>query len=116
MIDNKQYIKPSSIKVSVAPTDLVVTVDELKTHLRVSHSDDDTYIQSVIKAATQFVEQYTRQVLPETTFIAYYDYVSDLEITRYPISSITSIQYYDSSNSLQTVSYTHLTLPTKRIV
>lgn len=103
MIDDKIYIRPASIKVSVAPTDLVVTVNELKAHLRVSHSDDDTYIQSLIKAATQFVEQYTRQVLPETTFVAYYDYVSDLEITRYPISSITSIQYYDNSNSLQTI-------------
>ena len=101
---DKHYISPDSIKVTVAPTDLVVSVAELKTHLRVSHTDDDTYLQGVIKAAVKFVESYTRMVLPQTTFAAYYDKVDDLWITRTPIQSITSIQYYDYSDTLQTIS------------
>lgn len=97
------YINPSAVEVTVAPTNLVVSVSELKTHLRISHTDDDTYLDGVIKASTQFAETYTRRVLPPTTFKAYYDYVQDLLIPRFPITSITNIQYYDYNNVLQTI-------------
>lgn len=102
-MDTTAYISPASIEVTTAPTTLVVSVSELKTHLRISHSSDDTYLQTVINAAVQFVERYTRRVLPATTFKAYYDSVADLLIPRYPISAITSIQYYDYANVLQTI-------------
>ena len=97
------YINPSAIEVTTAPTNLVVSVSELKTHLRVSHSDDDAYLEGVIKAATQLAESYTRRVLPPTTFKAYYDYVQDLLIPRFPVTAISSIQYYDYANTLQTI-------------
>lgn len=98
------YQQPASIERTVAPTALVVSVSELKTHLRVTHSDDDTYIEGVIKAAQQLAERHCYLTLPQATFKAYYDEVDDLEITRHPVQSITSIQYYNFSDVLTTIS------------
>lgn len=41
---------------STQPSSTIVTVDEAKTHLRISHTEDDTYILNLIKAATAFIE------------------------------------------------------------
>jgi uncharacterized phiE125 gp8 family phage protein len=38
------------------PTELVVTVAEAKSHLRVDHTDDDTFIQALIEAATAHLD------------------------------------------------------------
>ena len=38
------------------PTELVVTVAEAKTHLRVDHTDDDTLIQDLIEEATAHLD------------------------------------------------------------
>lgn len=39
---------------------MIVTIDEVKTHLRIQHDEEDTYIESLIKQAQQAAEDYCR--------------------------------------------------------
>lgn len=45
---------------------MIVTVDEVKTHLRIQQDEEDTYIESLIKQAQTAAEDYCRvQFEPE---------------------------------------------------
>ena len=39
---------------------MIVTVDEVKTHLRIEHNEEDSYIESLIKQAQAEAEDYCR--------------------------------------------------------
>ena len=39
---------------------MIVTVDEVKTHLRIQHSEEDAYIESLIQQAQTEAEDYCR--------------------------------------------------------
>ena len=39
---------------------MIVTVDEVKTHLRIQHDEEDTYIESLIKRSQTAAEDYCR--------------------------------------------------------
>jgi len=50
-----------------APAGAVVTLATIKSHLRVTHSEEDAYISTLIDTATQAAEMYTnRKLLPRT--------------------------------------------------
>ena len=39
---------------------MIVTVDEVKTHLRIQHDDEDAYLEGLIKQAQATAEDYCR--------------------------------------------------------
>ncbi|MGI6700774.1 MAG: head-tail connector protein [Christensenellales bacterium] len=39
---------------------MIITVDEVKTHLRIQHDEENAYIESLIKRATAEAEDYCR--------------------------------------------------------
>ena len=39
---------------------MIVTIDEVKTHLRIQYDDEDTYLQSLIAQAQATAEDYCR--------------------------------------------------------
>jgi uncharacterized phiE125 gp8 family phage protein len=89
-----------------AATDLAVSVADMKTHLRVTHSDHDDLIESYILAGTDKIEGGANICLKAQTWNAYFSWaeVSDVMLLwKHPISSITSVKYYDTDNALQTV-------------
>ena len=45
---------------------MIVTVDEVKTHLRIQHDEEDDYIASLIAQAQAAAEDYCRVTWPET--------------------------------------------------
>lgn len=88
-----------------------VTLIEARAHLRVdaygsplAHPDDD-YITALISYARDFCEQHTRRTLAEKVVeFAYDDFpTNEIEISLFPISSITSIKYIDIDSLEQTV-------------
>ncbi|MFA5208492.1 MAG: head-tail connector protein [Candidatus Paceibacterota bacterium] len=93
-------------KLITAPIDWAVTLDEVKTHLRITGTDDDKYLQSLIYAAQQRVEEEYGLALTPATWEAYLDTFpkGEIEIYRYPIASITSVKYIDNNGATQTVS------------
>ena len=84
-----------------------VSLTEAKTHLKVDTSADDTYIESLIKAATQLSEEYTNRFFIDTVVEQYASSFKELEtLYKSKVSSVLQIKYYDSDNSLQTLSAT----------
>lgn len=68
------------------PSPAFITTAEMKAHLRVVGSADDTYIDTLIAASLQFVQQYTGRLIYDQTGAVYYD--------AFPSSRELSLQCY----------------------
>ena len=101
-----------SITISTAPTVEPVSAADAKAHLRVTHTNDDSYITNAITAARKQVEMdigrsliaqtavYRSDRFPKTPFC----------LPNPPISAVSSITYYDSAGATQTVATTNYAL------
>lgn len=83
----------------------VVTLVEAKAQTRVEISAEDTYIQTLITAARELCEAFTRRAFLTTHFLAYLDAfpkaADTIVLPRSPVASVDSIKYYDADNALQ---------------
>jgi len=92
-------------QVITAATTYPVSLTEAKSHLKVDTSADDTYIESIIKAATQLSEEYTNRFFIDTVIEQYASSFVELQtLFKSKVSVISFVKYYDSSNSLETLS------------
>lgn len=86
-------------------TDEVISLDDAKRHLRISHSDDDAYIQNLIKAARSKAESYCGIRIAGDVLDCKCDVFADFErLGVGPITGITSIKYIDGDGVEQTLS------------
>lgn len=84
-----------------------VSTAEAKTHLRVSHSDDDDYIDAIVKAARISAENFCDRAFINQTWVATFATTdaSKIRLPKAPLASVTSVQYRDTTDgSLQTAS------------
>lgn len=104
---------------SVEPQTEPVSLDEAKQHLRVDFNDDDVYIQNLIAASREYVEDLTARSLITQTWVLYLDRwprtdrieqwpnaglpVGAIMLPRYPVQSITSIVWTGSDASVNTL-------------
>ncbi len=95
-----------TFKLQTAAASEPVTTEELKAQLRITHSSQDTMLASLIKAARQRAEFYTRRALITSVWDLFLDSFPDsgdcIWIRKCPVSVVTSVKYYDTSNTLQT--------------
>ena len=97
-----QYQK--NLKIITEPSAEPVSVSEAKTHLRITTTDEDTYITTLIKVARQLCEYYTNRRFIDTTLETYFDVFEDtMYLYGSPANSFTHLKYYDSDGVLQTV-------------
>lgn len=92
----------------VTPTTVTpFTLEEVKDHLRVVGTDDDSYIQELILVMVDVAQAITRRAIYTSTWKLYLDRFpcasEDFELPRPKLQSITSITYKDGSGNLQTV-------------
>lgn len=86
------------------PASYICTLTEAKTHLRILHSDDDTYITSLIKVAQMTAEYYCNTDFTGSTWIFKCDLWEQTKQLPYSeIRTISSIEYYDNDGTLQTL-------------
>ncbi|MFZ9080838.1 MAG: head-tail connector protein, partial [Alphaproteobacteria bacterium] len=72
-----------TVEITGTPTlDSVITVADLKSHLRVDHSDEDTLIEAYRDAAIKWIEDYCNTRLGDVTAVGYLDYFKP---SRFPI-------------------------------
>ena len=76
----------------------VVSVSDMKEHLRITHTDDDRYLEALRDAACSFVEAYTNRAVTgaRTVEFNYSGFSSVLELPRGPVNQINSVRYTTS--------------------
>jgi len=106
-----KHMKTGRYKVTSAPASEPVSRADMKEHLRVSHTDDDDYIDALIEGARTFIErQFDVGIITQTITEVYDDWDEPLRLSISPVASITSLSYYDADNSLQAVSSSNFIL------
>ena len=83
----------------------ILTLSEVKAHIKVDTSDDDTLITNLLIACTNSAQEYTNRFFIATTIKMIADTWKETEtLLKSKVTSIVSIQYYDVDDSLQTLS------------
>lgn len=114
----------ATYKTTSGPTIEPMTLDELKTRLRITTCHFDSELQDLLKSARTTIENETnRKLITQTVEMYIEDFpglYGPIEIRLAPIQSITHIKYYDQDDVLQTYSsgnyYTDLNSTPPRIV
>ena len=83
----------------------IVSTADLKTHLRITFSDDDTYIATLGKAAVNMIEEFCNIYLNPTVLTQYGNKFSDLTILyKSPVSSsVSPVVKYTTGGVLTTL-------------
>ena len=77
----------------------VISTADLKAHLRVTHSDEDTMIEAMRTAAIKHVESMTNtRIGQRACYIRYDEAYSELEIPIGPIESLSGVQYSNAGD------------------
>lgn len=93
-------------KLKTAPSIEPLSFATLPTdQLRLNGTDEQSLVESYIKAARQIAEDRQNRVLISQTWELYMDSFKKTEILldKTPVQSITSVKYYDDENALQTL-------------
>ncbi|KAB2953725.1 hypothetical protein F9B85_03650 [Heliorestis acidaminivorans] len=78
----------------------ILTLDEVKIHLRVESDLEDAYIESLIASAIDFCENFTRRSLIErhVLFIDHHFPHGSIQLPLYPVQEIVKITYQDRND------------------
>lgn len=93
-----------AVRVKTDSTKETVSVDELRTWLRIDTHDEDAYLLALTKAARMYAEDFTARAFIAKTFQLTMDRLpTEIRLQFPPTISITSITYYDADNVQQTL-------------
>jgi len=95
------------------PATLPVTLAQIKTHLRLDHSQDDDYLLELANAATDHVEHVTRHVFIVRTVREYFELrrgQAQIELMLYPLVEIEQITGYDRDGNAAILPSQHYSL------
>ncbi len=89
------------IKVITPPSIEPVSLTDIKAHLNIGGSLDDTILTSYIKVAREWCEQYqNRAYITQTLELTLDRYPASIQdIPRPPLQSVSSIKYYDEDET-----------------
>lgn len=101
---------------TTAPTVEPITRAEAKAHSRVTVSDDDEYIDALIEATRDRIENHTKRALLTQTWRLTLDSFPlgrrDIILPWSPLQSVTSITYVDTNGTTQTWASSNYTVDT----
>lgn len=91
-------------KVITAAASMPVTIDQVKLHLRVDDSIEDSLLTDLIEAATEHIEEYLQRSLITKTVEAYFSgFQNYMELPLPNLQVVNSVKYHDSNGDLQTL-------------
>lgn len=97
-------IYPSNFKTTSYPTVEPVSLSEMKEHLRITDTNEDTLIESYIRAATEWAQNYENRAYCFQQITTHYPAFDDKMILPInPVVSIESITYIDDNGTTQTL-------------
>lgn len=94
MRDNLRVITPA--------TDLAVTLDDAKSHLRVEDSDQDELVQAYIEAAQQSLAYLGRALMPASYALDLYRWRRAVELPMPPLRSVSAVKVVGADGTLAT--------------
>lgn len=88
-----------------APILQAVSIEEAKSHLRITDNASDLSVSQFVSAATEEAEQYLgRGLLTQTWKANFEGFANDLPLPMAaPLQSVTSVTYYDENGTQQTL-------------
>lgn len=93
-----------NVTLVTAPTELPLTMEELKSHLRVEDDEEDALISIINGAATDIAEEFTRRRFITQTWDLVLDYFPAFIRVPFPkLQSVTHVKYYDTQSALSTL-------------
>jgi uncharacterized phiE125 gp8 family phage protein len=92
-----------TLKLITEPLEHPITLAEARQHLRVTATAEDALILSLIYAAVEHAETFTRRRFITQTWDLVLDYFPchEIEIPNAPLQSVSSISYVDTAGSTQ---------------
>ena len=96
-----------------------MTLDEVKTFLKLTSNDHDAMLDLFIRMAREWAEKTTGRAMLSQTIKEYWDewptgiFGETWELGIAPVTSVTSIQYLDSAGATQTWATTNYTADVK---
>lgn len=95
-----------SLELDTAPAVEPVSTADAKTHLRVDHSDEDTYIDSLVATARREAERISWRQLITATWKLHLDHFPagncPIYLPKPPLQSVSAITYIDTNGDSQT--------------
>jgi uncharacterized phiE125 gp8 family phage protein len=106
-----QTPEPWGHAVGTAPGSEPVSTADIKAQLRIDHTNEDTYLDSLVSAARENIENIVkRKFIQQTITLTCDDFpAGNWELPFPPIVAVTQVAYRDSAGDSQT-----LTVPTLR--
>lgn len=102
-----------TLYLDTAATEQPINLDDVKKHTIIEITDDDALVESLIVAAVQYAENYTRRALMTQTWKLKLDsFPSLIKLYKNPVQSVSSIQYVDTDGNTQTESSSIYTVDT----
>lgn len=94
------YCNKFSFRVTTPPTVEPVTTDEVKTHTRISGTDQDLQIAKWIKSGRELAESYQRRAYIEQVIEVSFDNfpLVPFYLPRSRVTTVQTIKYYDTAN------------------
>jgi uncharacterized phiE125 gp8 family phage protein len=114
-IDGATYL--SNVETASAANEPVTTA-EAKAHLRISHTDEDALISSLIVAARNYVEGLANRPLVQRPYALKLDrfpMFNEIILPAGKVSAVASITYVDIAGTTQTLSASGYTVETQRL-
>lgn len=93
------------LALATAPSGEPVTLTEVKAHLRVDASTDDTLLGVLNTAAREWAEGFANiRIVSQAWDYTLDAFPAEIELPFGPVTAISSVKYYDQANTLQTLS------------
>lgn len=82
---------------------MAITLQQLKTALKIDYSTDDAELSRLMQAASAFINEYTGVSIDTAKKTQYLAWWMKTRLSEYPFASVDSVKYYNSSNTLTTM-------------